>query len=184
MIKIEMANPEDQLCLDQMAQLLLDEFCDLAPEAWPDWASVQEEVAEALQVGRICRIARDEAGRIIGWIGALPLYGVTTWELHPLVVARDQQGKGIGRQLVADLERHVAQQGGLNLFLGTDDEMARTSLAGLDLYPDPLQKLQTIRNLRRHPFTFYQKCGFVIVGVLPDANGFGKPDIFMAKRID
>jgi len=25
--------------------------------------------------------------------------------------------------------------------------------------------------------------GFVIVGVLPDANGFGKPDIFMAKRV-
>jgi len=29
----------------------------------------------------------------------------------------------------------------------------------------------------------YQKCGFVIVGVVPDANGLGKPDILMAKRI-
>jgi len=25
--------------------------------------------------------------------------------------------------------------------------------------------------------------GFEIIGVLPDADGFGKPDIFMAKRI-
>lgn len=25
--------------------------------------------------------------------------------------------------------------------------------------------------------------GFVIVGVMPDANGWGKPDIFMAKRV-
>jgi aminoglycoside 6'-N-acetyltransferase I len=34
-----------------------------------------------------------------------------------------------------------------------------------------------------HPYEFYKKVGFTIVGVLPDANGFGKPDIFMAKRV-
>jgi aminoglycoside 6'-N-acetyltransferase I len=38
-------------------------------------------------------------------------------------------------------------------------------------------------NLRGHPYAFYQKIGFVIVGVMPDANGLGKPDIYMAKRI-
>jgi hypothetical protein len=36
---------------------------------------------------------------------------------------------------------------------------------------------------RGHPFEFYQKCGFVIVGVVPDANGYSKPDILMAKRV-
>jgi hypothetical protein len=40
-----------------------------------------------------------------------------------------------------------------------------------------------IQNLGHHPFEFYRKVGFTIVGLLPDANGFGKPDIFMAKRI-
>ena len=34
-----------------------------------------------------------------------------------------------------------------------------------------------------HPFAFYRKLGFVLAGVLPDANGRGKPDIFMAKRL-
>jgi len=29
--------------------------------------------------------------------------------------------------------------------------------------------------------TFYHKCGFVIV--IPDANGLGKPDSLMAKRV-
>jgi hypothetical protein len=40
-----------------------------------------------------------------------------------------------------------------------------------------------IKNLHRHPFEFYQKAGFSIVGVVPDANGPGKPDILMAKRL-
>jgi len=32
-------------------------------------------------------------------------------------------------------------------------------------------------------YEFYQKLGFVIVGVMPDANSFGKPDIYLAKRV-
>jgi hypothetical protein len=54
---------------------------------------------------------------------------------------------------------------------------------GPDLYLDPLGAAAPIQNLGRHPFEFYRKVGFVIAGVLPDANGFGKPDIFMAKRV-
>ncbi len=36
---------------------------------------------------------------------------------------------------------------------------------------------------RRHPFKFNQRLGFTVVGVLPDANGPGQPDIYMAKRV-
>ena len=54
---------------------------------------------------------------------------------------------------------------------------------GVDLYDNLPQRLATVRNLRRHPFEFYQRLGFTIVGVVPDANGPGKPDILMAKRI-
>ena len=46
-----------------------------------------------------------------------------------------------------------------------------------------LGHLAQIRNLNNHPYEFYQKVGFTIVGVIPDANGFGKPDIMMAKRV-
>jgi len=77
----------------------------------------------------------------------------------------------------------VRARGVLTLWLGTDDEDDRTTLSRVDLYPDPLEHLARIRNLRGHPYEFYQKMGFVIVGVIPDANGWGKPDIFMAKRV-
>jgi aminoglycoside 6'-N-acetyltransferase I len=46
-----------------------------------------------------------------------------------------------------------------------------------------LDKLAHIRNIKGHPFAFYLKMGFVLAGVVPDANGRGKPDILMAKRI-
>ncbi len=44
-------------------------------------------------------------------------------------------------------------------------------------------KIVDLRDVRGHPFEFYRKCGFVVVGLVPDANGFGKPDILMAKRV-
>ncbi|MCB0127498.1 MAG: GNAT family N-acetyltransferase, partial [Caldilineaceae bacterium] len=105
------------------------------------------------------------------------------WELHPLVVDPQHQRTGIGRALIADLEEQVGQQGGLTITLGTDDEFGQTSLSGIDLYPDIGHHMQTIHNLHGHPFEFYQKCGFVISGLVPDANGYGKPDIIMAKRV-
>lgn len=58
-----------------------------------------------------------------------------------------------------------------------------TTLAGVDLYPNVLEHLAQIRNLRRHPYEFYQKLGFVLADVMPNANGRGKPDIFLAKRV-
>lgn len=38
-------------------------------------------------------------------------------------------------------------------------------------------------SLRRHPYEFYLKLGYTVVGVIPDANGPGKPDILMATRL-
>ena len=67
--------------------------------------------------------------------------------------------------------------------MGTDDEDNMTTLSGVNLYPNIFEHIGKIKNLRGHPYEFYQKCGFVIVGVVPDANGLGKPDIYMAKPV-
>ncbi|HEX2490662.1 MAG TPA: GNAT family N-acetyltransferase, partial [Blastocatellia bacterium] len=132
---------------------------------------------------RISRVAVDGDGAILGWIGAIEMHGGLVWELHPLAVRPRAQGRGVGRALVEDLEEQVVALGGQTLWVGTNDEDNLTSLGGIDLYPNPLDHLSRIENLRGHPYEFYQKLGFVIVGVMPDSEGFGKPDIFLAKRL-
>jgi aminoglycoside 6'-N-acetyltransferase I len=169
--------------IEQIATLLMDGFSDTGSDAWQTRAETLRSVRESLEEGRISRVVLDDSGNSAGWVGGFATYRGRVWELHPLVVRRDCRGQGIGRALVNDFEAQVRLRGGSTIYLGTDDENNRTSLGGVDLYPDPLSAVNQIRNLGRHPFEFYRKVGFVIVGVLPDANGFGKPDIFMAKRV-
>jgi aminoglycoside 6'-N-acetyltransferase I len=174
---------DDIAAVQQVASLLVEGFKEHWPQAWPDHEAALQEVRESLQPDRISRIAVDEHGNVLGWIGGIHQYAGFTWELHPLVVRPDHQGKGIGSALVADLEAQVRQRGGISIYLGTDDEDNMTTLAGINLYPNVIEHLGKIQNLRRHPYEFYQKMGYTVVGVIPDANGLGKPDIIMAKRI-
>lgn len=174
--------------VDEVAALLHAAFAEGWPDAWPTLEAARAEVMESLDEGRISRVAidgipRDPRARIVGWIGGQPGWTEHLWELHPLAVRRDAQGRGVGTALVADLEAIVRERGGLTMFLGSDDETGMTSLAGVDLYPDPWPHIAAITNRRGHPFEFYRKCGYTIVGVLPDVNGPGKPDILMAKRL-
>jgi aminoglycoside 6'-N-acetyltransferase I len=166
----------------QAAVLLVEGFKEHWPDAWPDVDAALEEVRETFGEGRISRAALDESGVVLGWIGGIRSYDGNVWELHPLVVRPDLQRRGIGRALVADLEARVRERGALTLWLGTDDEARMTTLSGVDLYPNVLEHLANIKNLREHPYEFYQRLGFSIIGVMPDANGPGKPDIYMAKR--
>jgi aminoglycoside 6'-N-acetyltransferase I len=174
--------PGDEEIVRQAASLLVEGFEDHWPDAWPGMDDALKEVRGSVGEGRISRVALGEDGAVLGWIGGIASYGDKVWELHPLVVRPDLQRRGIGSALVADLESRVRERGALTLWLGTDDEDNMTTLSGVDLYPDVLEHLANIRNLRGHPYGFYQKLGFSIVGAMPDANGPGKPDIYMAKR--
>ena len=172
----------DDRAVRQAAELLVDGFKEHWPQAWPDLDSALKEVHEMLAPDRIARAAVD-GDRVLGWIGGIPQYDGNVWELHPLVVNPDRQRQGIGRILVIDFEAQVRARGGITITLGTDDEDGMTTLSGVDLYPNPWEHIARIRNLKRHPYEFYQKLGYVITGIVPDANGPGKPDILMSKRV-
>lgn len=182
-MKIISPSPQDEPLIQQTAQLLVDAFREHWSAAWPTLEDGLQEVREMLQSERICRAAIDEEGNLLGIIGGIPEYDGNVWELHPLAVQPAMQGSGIGSALVKDFEEQVRLRGGLTITLGTDDEDGMTSLAHVDLYENLWEKIRDIRNVKNHPFEFYQKLGYIITGVVPDANGQGKPDILMAKRV-
>jgi len=175
--------PDAKDYIQQTARVVLEGFKALTPGTWETPEDALEEIQSLFGEGRISRIAV-EGDTVLGWVGALNEgYPLVTWELHPLVVHPDYQGKGVGRALVADIEDQARQRGAHTMYLGTDDETNLTSLSGVNLYDNLWQHIATIENRGNHPFTFYQKMGYTIVGVIPDANGLGKPDILMAKRL-
>jgi aminoglycoside 6'-N-acetyltransferase I len=168
----------------QAARLLHEEFNQQRwGYSWPTMEEAEEEVAMLCEPEHIGRVALDGDGNVLGWIGGLPEYDGNVWELHPMVVHPEQRGKGIGQRLIADLEAQVAARGGLTITLGSDDQDEMTSLGGANLYENLWEKVAQIQNYKNHPFSFYMKMGYVITGVVPDANGRGRPDILMSKRV-
>jgi len=168
--------------LEQTARLLYESFQGLSP-AWHDTQAARDEVLVSLEGGKISRVMLDSERQVIGWVGAMPHYDGYVWELHPLMVAEAHRNNGYGRVLVQDIEAIVSARGAMTLWVGADDEIEATSLAGVDLYDDIPGAIRNVKSLKGHPYEFYMRLGFRIVGVMPDANGRGKPDIFLAKRV-
>jgi|SRR5687767_1290279 len=164
----------------QAAAILADAFPD--ENGWPtielglaeiDWIAKDGFVRAAL-----------ENGQVAGWVGGLSEYRGRVWELHPIVVAKDRRLQGIGRALVHAFEDEARKRGGLTATLGTDDHYDQTTLSQVDLYRDIPGHIAGLRDLgQRHPFLFYRKLGYVVTGLMPDANGRGKPDIYMSKTL-
>ena len=143
----------------------------------------REEVVVSISAEKVSRVALAGDGTVVGWIGAMPEYDGLVWQLHPIVVAEAHRRHGIGRALMRDLESILIARGGLTLWAGSDDLARETSLGGVDLYPALPAAFNTVTSWGRHPLPFYRNLGFHIIGVMPDANGPGRPDIFLGKRL-
>ena len=82
-----------------------------------------------------------------------------------------------------DLEAILTARGGLTLWAGSDDLAGETTLGGVDLYSALPDAFSVVRSWGNHPLPFYRRLGFHVIGVMPDANGPGRPDVFLAKRL-
>jgi len=152
-------------------------------EGWPTLEEAQDEIRKRL-IPENTLIAAVEGGTVLGFGGILPSYDGNMYELHPLAVREDMRKKGIGTAIVFALEDAARQKGAYTLWLGADDERenGETSLANVDLFDDLPARIKSFQ-AGTHQTAFYLKLGFQIIGVMPDANGKGKPDIYMGKLL-
>ena len=178
---IEDLKPTDSASIEGAAKLLHAAFSPLG--VWTTLTEARQEVLESLSADRVSRIARTTEGAVIGWIGAIREYDGLVWQLHPIVVDAAQRRHGVGRALVMDLEAILTARGGLTLWAGSDDLAGETTLGDVDLYSALPDAFSAVRSWGNHPLPFYRRLGFHVVGVMPDANGLGRPDIFLAKRL-
>ena len=181
--------------------MVIVEFDDLAPEDWARAADVLRAAQARLPSGHAepgaaeaeveLRRLQDEwlgyaaleGEDLAGWIGALRTYS-HGWEIHPLVVAPARQRRGVGSALLAALEGRARAEGVLTLFLASDDDYGGTTLFGRDAWPDVLGAARgAAPTAAGHALGFFRRHGFEVVGLLPDVNGAGKPDLLMAKRL-
>lgn len=167
---------------EEAASVLLDAFLARGIASWPNLESARKEIEHCVAEPNIC-LGLLVDGKLAGWVGLRPMYD-KTWELHPLVVAPGHQGQGVGGALVQALEQRARAKGLIGILLGTDDENFETSLSQTEINgSNALVEMQRLTNLHHHPFEFYQKCGYSVVGMVPNANGKNKPDIFMWKDL-
>jgi len=166
---------------ERLARITFAAAREHGPDWLPDLDAAREEIADALAPGKIARVLLD-GDAALGWVAASRAWGFV-WELHPLIVAVEHQRRGHGQRLVREIERIAAAAGALTLTLGTSDTTGATSLAGVDLYDDPLARLATLEARQPHAVEFWRRIGYQIVGVVPDAEGPGKPSITLARRL-
>jgi len=98
-------------------------------------------------------------------------------------VAVDHQRRGHGLRLVRAVEDIARAAGALTMLLGTSDTVNATSLSNVDLYDHLGARLESMTVRAPHAVEFWQRVGYTIVGVIPDAEGPRKPSIQLSRRL-
>jgi len=151
------------------------------PEVY-DKSESKETILHLLR-GKNRLFVAEESSRVIAFVGVLHHVFPKAYQIEPLIVEHQFRRQGIGGKLLELTEFKLKQEGIHTLFITAQDTESSTNLSGQDFYADnPLALLANIE-YSNHPMRFYEKRGYHITGIIPDANGFGRPEYILSKRI-
>ena len=122
---------------------------------------VEERLARGLAACGYHFLFAEEGGDPKGYAcyGPIPLTAAS-WDLYWIAVAKAAQGQGLGRRLLAEVERRVAALGGRQIYIDTSGraDYARSQ-------------------------AFYEKAGYRLAANLPDFYAPGDAKLIFAKRL-
>jgi len=122
---------------------------------------VEERLARGLVASGYHFLFGNSGGPALGYAcyGPIPLTAAS-WDLYWIAVAKAAQGRGVGRRLLAEVERRVAALGGRQIYIDTSGraDYARSR-------------------------AFYEKAGYRLAANLPDFYAPGDAKLVFAKKL-
>lgn len=176
MVKIEVFTKQNKQYISDATNLLFENFYHESK------AVGKKEIINCLGDGKIVLAAVIDE-HLVGFIGAIPLYANTGWELYPLLVSKAYHFQGIATLLIEKLEKEVANRGGHTLFLGIESVDAIDVFNNAVLEEADVFKKESIKDLSKHPYEFYKKLGYTVISLDPEASILGKNRLWLAKRL-
>ncbi len=172
---------------EQAVKILLEAFP--ADEMWSDLdEKMARETVEFSIYGKNICIGIKIGSELAGWVCLRPEYekikNEATWELHPFVISPKFKRKGYGKMLMEEVEKAAQENNIIGIILSSGDEANKTSLSDKEITGENIiEEIKNIKNYKNHPYEFYQKCGYSIIGIIPNAYGIRKTDIWLWKDI-
>ena len=131
------------IAIEQPSETDIDTIHAVLRETY--WSpDIPREVVTRACAHSMCAVARDDAGKLVGFARLVTDKATFAW-LCDVIVLPGKQGKGLGRALVQTFQRHPELQGLRRWLLGTKDAHGVYAPLGFTPVQEP-ERLMHIKN--------------------------------------
>ena len=131
------------IAIEQPSETDIDTIHAVLRETY--WSpDIPREVVTRACANSMCAVARDDAGKLVGFARLVTDKATFAW-LCDVIVLPGKQGKGLGRALVQTFQRHPELQGLRRWLLGTKDAHGVYAPLGFTPVQEP-ERLMHIKN--------------------------------------